>query len=169
MEELRALVTNDSRAGAALKAKLEKSEEKDSSGFASSQPNHIYFCCRHGIEHPSPLFLLHPSPYAREDWQWDGAAGGAVVEVSLIALKSGEFRLLPFPPQAQEGTPGPGHNALFQEHKATCHPPSQDYSAPYFSLQSCPGCASVRIRLLLSKGERKMSLNLQAGGDTSSW
>lgn len=98
MEELRAPVTNDSQAGAALKAKPEKSEEKDSSGFASSQPNHIYFCCRHGIEHPSPLFLLHPSPYAREDWQWDGAAGGAVVEVSLIALKSGEFRLLPFPP-----------------------------------------------------------------------
>lgn len=79
MEEPRAPVTNDSQAGAALKAKPEKSEEKDSSGFASSQPNHIYFCCRHGIEHPSPLFLLHPSPYARRDWQWDGAAGGVVV------------------------------------------------------------------------------------------
>lgn len=91
-------VTNDSQAGATLKAKPEKSEEKDSSGFASSQPNHIYFCCRHGIEHPSPLFLLHPSLYAREDWQWDGAAGGAVLEVSLIALKSREFRLLPFTP-----------------------------------------------------------------------
>lgn len=108
MEELRAPVTNDSQAGAALKAKPEKSEEKDSSGFASSQPNHIYFCCRHGIEHPSPLFLLHPSPYAREDWQWDGAAGGAVVEVSLIALKSGEFRLLPFPPPKHRK----GHLAL---------------------------------------------------------
>lgn len=96
-------MTNDSQAGAALKAKPEKSEEKDSSGFASSQPNHIYFCCRHGIEHPSPLFLLHPSPYAREDWQWDGAAGGVVVKVSLIALKSGEFRLLSFTPQHRKG------------------------------------------------------------------
>lgn len=162
-------MTNDSQAGATLKAKPEKSEEKDSSGFASSQPNHIYFCCRHGIEHPSPLFLLHPSLYAREDWQWDGAAGGAVLEVSLIALKSGEFRLLPFTPPAQQGPPGPGHNAPFQEHKATCHPPSQDYSAPYFCLQSCPRCACTKIRLLFSKGERKMSLNLQAGGDTSCW
>lgn len=102
-------MTNDSRAGATLKAKPEKSEEKDSSGFASSQPNHIYFCCRHGIEHPSPLFLLHPSPYAREDWQWDGAAGGAVLEVSLIALKSGEFRLVPFTPSPKHRK---GHLAL---------------------------------------------------------
>lgn len=99
-------MTNDSRAGATLKAKPEKSEEKDSSGFASSQPNHIYFCCRHGIEHPSPLFLLHPSPYAREDWQWDGAAGGAVLEVSLIALKSGEFRLVPFTPPSPPPSTG---------------------------------------------------------------
>lgn len=36
---------------------------KDSSGFASSQSDHIYFCCTHGIKHPSPLFLPVAPPH----------------------------------------------------------------------------------------------------------